>query len=55
MSETDAVLVTLRRVCDELETLTNALRSLLDLMQAHKTISDSEESDRPPPEIPPHG
>jgi hypothetical protein len=42
MSETAATLVALRRICDELETMTNALRSLLQLMEAHKVVADSE-------------
>jgi len=55
MSETEAILVTLRRICEELEIISTALRSLLDLMQAHKVVSDSEETDRPPAQEIPHG
>lgn len=47
MSETAAILVTLHRVCDELQTATNSLRALLEIMEAHRVL-DTERPTEPP-------
>lgn len=48
MSETAAICVTLTRIADNLEETSNALRSAVEIMLAHRVL-DTERPTEPPP------